>query len=172
MHPSWPRLAWVKLSRAGTKVCLTCTAEHRVSHWEVSIGVPQLSLGEKAVLTATPDYVRFPLITPRNNTNLESTGIRSSWFPTRHPTGQHSSVRSRTVEDKFHFCMITLFILLYTLISIGVYLWIFYTDFLGTCMTLYRRDIYDRRLVNALMGSNELWLSVRVAGWLRCSPIL
>ena len=62
-----PKLELVGLSEVGTKVCLWLTGLRVVSdvvlnHHHNQSGVPQLSLGQKAVLTITPDYVSVTAI--------------------------------------------------------------------------------------------------------------
>lgn len=66
--------------------------------------VPQLSLGEKALLTVSPDYVSWGLSLVRPAVGGSSaflrTGIWCSWVPTGHPTQRHPQVRSRAAQNQ------------------------------------------------------------------------
>jgi hypothetical protein len=62
-------------------------------------GVLQLSLGQKAILTATPDYVG-PLSSPICLQLTSSPGVWTSRIPASHPTERNSEVRSRADQDQ------------------------------------------------------------------------
>jgi hypothetical protein len=64
----------------------------------MSSGVPQLSLGEKAILTATPDYVRFAIIHSRRSNH--ALGVWLPRLPTRDTAELNAEVRSRADEDQ------------------------------------------------------------------------
>lgn len=57
------------------------------SFMSCAAGVPQLSVGSKAVLTATPDYVSFPIECRDAHilTCRPSTGVWRARLPARHP---------------------------------------------------------------------------------------
>ena len=69
------------------------------------LGVPQLSLGEKAVLTATPDYVRDFLRSFVCHTYDFHwyVGIWFSWLPTSNTPKFNSQIRSRTPQDQLTY---------------------------------------------------------------------
>ena len=70
-------------------------------------GVPQLSLGQKAVLTATPDYVRFRvlrlvlcrLVLPSDLAH-RNLGIRRARFPSCDTRECHPQIRSRAARNQ------------------------------------------------------------------------
>jgi hypothetical protein len=67
-------------------------------------GVPQLSLGEKAILIATPDYVCLSLrsISSFLTTffSSRSIGLWLAWLPTGDTSELDVEVRSGVVEDQ------------------------------------------------------------------------
>jgi hypothetical protein len=66
----------------------------------MKLGVPQLSLGEKAILTATPDYVRLSLVYSLTVSLPFYIGLWLSWLPARDTGELDAEVRSGTAEDQ------------------------------------------------------------------------
>lgn len=66
------------------------------------LGVPQLSLGEKAILTASPDYVRDirDIVHLVMFWLLSSLGVWLPWVPTRDTAQFDSQIRGRIAQDQ------------------------------------------------------------------------
>lgn len=63
-------------------------------------GVPQLSLGEKAVLTATADFVRPTPCRPLIPSHNSPVGIRLARLPSCDPAKFDAEVRGRAPQDQ------------------------------------------------------------------------